>query len=61
MSKGKRAPFEFHQPKIDPNPIELPDFVGAPSSEPPDFARGDAGIVTENIGPDDVVWIAPDL
>jgi hypothetical protein len=58
MRKGKRAPFEFHPLKIDPKPGELPDFVGT-SSEPPDFVRRDAGMVTENIGPDDIVWLAP--
>jgi hypothetical protein len=58
MSKRKRAPFEFHQLKIDPKPSQLPDFV-ATSSEPADFMRGDAGIGTDNIGPDDVVWMVP--
>jgi hypothetical protein len=56
MSGQKRAPFEFHELKIDPKPGELPDFVGVPSSEPPDFIRGDARLVTENIGPDDIYW-----
>ena len=59
MSKRKRVPFEFHPLKIDSKPGELPDFV-ATSSERPDFLRGDAGMGGGSIGPDDVVWIAPD-
>ena len=59
MSKRKRVPFEFHPLKINSKPGELPDFV-ATSSERPDFLRGDAGMGGGSIGPDDVVWIAPD-
>jgi hypothetical protein len=44
-----RKPFEF--PK---NKSELA------SEEVPEFMKDDVGMVTENIGPDDVLWMVPD-
>ena len=56
MSGKKRAPFEFYQEKANQNSDETPDFIrNGDSDEAPGLGMG-----TENIGPDDVVWLTRD-